>query len=153
MTRRWCSTQVDDPAKPTAEIIANLVRIVARGGNYLIGIGPDATGRLSRPVAQGLAELGAWLEACGEGIYGSRPPTTPLRLEAEGEWHATTRNGRLYLFGLGDARDVRVSVRVREARVLGGGEVQCIADGDGTSLRVDNPRTLFATGIELIAEA
>ena len=153
MTRRWCSTQVDDPAKPTAEIVANLVRIVARGGNYLIGIGPDATGRLSRPVAQGLAELGAWLAACGAGIYGSRPPTTPIPIEAEGEWHATTRDGRLYLFGLGDARDVRVGVRVREARVLGGGEVQCIADGDGTILRVDHPRTLFATGIELIAEA
>lgn len=159
MTRRWCSTQVDDPAKPTAEIVANLVRIVARGGNYLIGIGPDATGRLSRPVAQGLAELGAWLEACGDGIYGTRAPATPIDISGAGEWHTTTRDDRLYLFGLlpdgadpGATREVRLGVRVTAGRVLGGGTVTCEADGDGTIVRVSEATTLFATGVELDRE-
>src|SRR5699024_10133234 len=72
MTRSWCSLRRDDPAKPIEELLGHLLQIVSRGGQYLLGIGPDAQGRLSASVRERLAELGTWLDACGEGIYGTR---------------------------------------------------------------------------------
>src|SRR5699024_10337445 len=84
----------DDPAKPIEEILGNLLQIVSRGGNYLIGIGPDAQGRLSASVRERLAELGTWLDACGEGIYGTRGAGDAAGVSGGGlEWHHT-RHGR-----------------------------------------------------------
>ncbi|WP_164461629.1 alpha-L-fucosidase [Neoactinobaculum massilliense] len=85
-TKSWCSMQKDDPAKPTWQIIANLLRIVARGGNYLVGFGPDQTGALSTYVERGLQELGTWMDGHGEGIYSTRAiPTQPEIHQVSGE--------------------------------------------------------------------
>ncbi|MFD5452091.1 alpha-L-fucosidase [Streptomyces sp. NPDC127100] len=93
MTRSWCSEAPDDPAKPIGEIAANLVRIVARGGNYLIGVGPDATGRVSRHVAERMRELGAILGTIGHAVYGSRPADPGLTADGSLEWHLTSPAG------------------------------------------------------------
>ena len=69
LTKEWCSLSPDDPAKPTSLIIANLIKIVSRGGNYLLGIGPDATGHMPDSVRRGLREIGGWMDVCGEGIW------------------------------------------------------------------------------------
>ena len=63
----------NDQFKSTGALIRNLCCIVARGGNYLIGIGPDATGEFDPPVYARLKEMGAWLKLNGEDIYGTRP--------------------------------------------------------------------------------
>ncbi len=54
------------------ELIHRLIRIVSDGGNYLIGIGPDAQGRLGPEVEKRLAAMGKWLAVNGEGIYKTR---------------------------------------------------------------------------------
>ncbi|MFI6944784.1 alpha-L-fucosidase [Streptomyces sp. NPDC050422] len=130
MTPSWCSTRVDEPAKPMAEIAATLVRIVARGGNYLIGVGPDATGALSRHIVARMAELGELLRAIGPAVYGSR--TVPGTLAAEGgiEWHLTqageARGGSLPgihalgLYGEDGARETAL-------RVIGWTAADCVA--------------------------
>ncbi|WP_229070687.1 alpha-L-fucosidase [Actinoplanes sp. DH11] len=103
MTRSWCSETPDDPAKPIGEIAATLVRIVARGGNYLIGVGPDASGRLSRHVAERMRELGEILRDAGHAIYGSRPADPGLTASGTLEWHLTSPSGRpevVYAIGL-----------------------------------------------------
>ncbi|WP_328533877.1 alpha-L-fucosidase [Micromonospora zamorensis] len=94
MTRSWCSEVPDDPAKPIGEIAATLVRIVARGGNYLIGVGPDATGRISRHVIERMRELGEVLREAGHAIYGSRPADPGLTASGTLEWHLTSPSGR-----------------------------------------------------------
>ena len=63
----------EEPIKPMRHIISNLLAIVSRGGNYLIGIGPDAQGRMSSWIGRGLEELGRFLDVNGEGIYSTRP--------------------------------------------------------------------------------
>jgi alpha-L-fucosidase len=62
-----------DQFKSTGTLIRNLCRIVARNGNYLIGIGPDATGEFDPTVYARLKEIGTWLKLNGEAIYGTRP--------------------------------------------------------------------------------
>ena len=63
----------NDRFKSTGTLIRNLCRIVARNGNYLIGIGPDATGQFDPTVHTRLKEMGAWLKLNGEAIYATRP--------------------------------------------------------------------------------
>jgi alpha-L-fucosidase len=62
-----------DNFKSAGRLIGNLCRIVARGGNYLIGIGPDAAGEFDPVVYARLQEMGAWLKLNGEAIYETRP--------------------------------------------------------------------------------
>ncbi|MCI7551176.1 MAG: alpha-L-fucosidase [Arcanobacterium sp.] len=97
-TKSWCSTRKDEPCKPTSEIVANLLRICARGGNYLVGFGPDATGALSVHVQSGLRELGAYMATHGAGIYGTRSLANPPDIEQlEGvahEWFMVRKPAR-----------------------------------------------------------
>jgi alpha-L-fucosidase len=56
-----------------AEIIHYLIRAVARNGNLLLGIGPDAAGEFSPIAVERLRGIGEWLRINGEAIYGTRP--------------------------------------------------------------------------------
>ena len=53
-------------------IIDNLVDAVAKGGSFMVGIGPDGSGRFHPTAVRQLLETGAWLRVNGEGIYGTR---------------------------------------------------------------------------------
>ncbi len=50
-----------------------LVEVVAKGGNLLLGIGPDDKGEIPLEVEKRLYEIGNWLSKNGEAIYGTRP--------------------------------------------------------------------------------
>ncbi len=67
------SYKPDDHYKPAREIVHMLVDIVAKGGNYLLNVGPDANGELPAEAVARLAEIGAWMKKNGEAIYGTRP--------------------------------------------------------------------------------
>lgn len=55
--------------------IHTLVKIVSKGGNLLLGIGPDKTGDLVPEVYKRLEEIGTWININGEAIYGTKPLT------------------------------------------------------------------------------
>jgi alpha-L-fucosidase len=54
-------------------VIDNLVDAVAKGGNFMVGIGPDSQGRFHPSAITQLEEVGAWLRTNGEAIYATRP--------------------------------------------------------------------------------
>lgn len=54
-------------------LIAMFLRIVGNGGNLLINIGPRADGTIPAEQAGPLRQLGDFLAANGDAIYGSRP--------------------------------------------------------------------------------
>ena len=63
----------NDNYKSTRKLIHTLIDIVAKGGNYLLNIGPDADGKLPESAIQRMKEIGEWLKKNGYAIYGTRP--------------------------------------------------------------------------------
>ncbi len=63
----------NDNYKSAKQLIHNLIDIVAKGGNYLLNVGPDEDGRIPEVAVQRLKEIGAWLKSNGHAIYSTRP--------------------------------------------------------------------------------
>lgn len=50
-------------------IVTNLIDAVAKGGNFMVGFGPDATGNFHPKAVQAMEYAGAWLKVNGESIF------------------------------------------------------------------------------------
>ena len=57
-------------------VIQNLVDICAKGGNFMVGIGPNGNGTYHSEAINELEAVGNWLIINGEGIFNTRPWTT-----------------------------------------------------------------------------
>jgi alpha-L-fucosidase len=90
----WGYKSFDTNFKSPTRLIQNLIDIASKGGNYLLNVGPDATGVIPQPEVERLAVMGAWLKKNGESIYGTT--ASPYkRLPFEGR--ATVKGRTLYL--------------------------------------------------------
>jgi alpha-L-fucosidase len=65
-------------ADKAAEKIRGLVNTVARGGNYLLNIGPTGTGAVTEHERDVLEQMGSWLNHNGPAIYGTQPVASDL---------------------------------------------------------------------------
>jgi len=63
----------NDNYKSSKELVHLLVNIVAKGGNLLLGVGPNGKGNFEPKVYENLDLLGKWLETNGEAIYETNP--------------------------------------------------------------------------------
>ncbi len=63
----------NDTYKSAHHLIQLLVKIVSRGGNFLLNIGPGPTGDFDPVAYERLKAMGAWMKINGEGIYHSKP--------------------------------------------------------------------------------
>jgi len=63
----------NDNYKSSKELVQLLVNIVAKGGNLLLGVGPNGKGDFEPKVYENLAMLGKWLQVNGEAIYDTHP--------------------------------------------------------------------------------
>jgi alpha-L-fucosidase len=61
-----------DHYKSVQQIVQLLVKIVSRGGNLLMNIGPGPDGDWDPVAYQRLQGISAWMKINGEGIYGSK---------------------------------------------------------------------------------
>jgi alpha-L-fucosidase len=93
MNDTWGYKAQDNNWKSTQTLVRNLVDIVSKGGNYLLNVGPTGEGIIPAPSVDRLQQIGTWMAANGEALYGaSASPFKPL------SWgRATTKKGRLFL--------------------------------------------------------
>src|SRR6185312_10417448 len=63
----------NDVFKTPEVIVHELIDVVSKNGNLLLNVGPRANGTIPNEVQQILLDVGAWLDANGEAIYGTRP--------------------------------------------------------------------------------
>ena len=63
----------NDNYKSVKTLIHMLCDVVAKGGNLLLNVGPDADGNLPPQALERMEAIGKWLEKNGYAIYGTRP--------------------------------------------------------------------------------
>ncbi|CEP08256.1 hypothetical protein [Parasitella parasitica] len=123
-TRFWEATRGIDPfsfgynreTAPEAytsasDLIRELVDAVSRGGNFLLNIGPKASGQVPQPMIDRLTTIGSWLDVVGESIFDTVPYwITP----AQGQLRFTaSQDGRsVYVFSFEKAARGRQTIKI-----------------------------------------
>ncbi|MCC7174601.1 MAG: alpha-L-fucosidase [Bryobacterales bacterium] len=132
----WGYNQNDKRFKSTKDLIHYLVRAAGHNANFLLNVGPMPDGRIQPEFVSRLAEMGRWLQANGESIYGTRGGPFPPR-----NWGAVTQKGnRLYVHVL-DWSDPLLAMprlpRIKSAALLKDGRKVTVRDvGPGTVLEL-----------------
>ena len=138
----WGYKKDDTNFKSVPTLVQTLVDIASKGGNYLLNVGPDATGTIPAPEVSRLRAVGAWLKVNGAGIYGTSASPfkalpwgrcTQKRVGADTvlylhvfQWPA---DGKLFVPGLLNA--------VRSASLLpSGGRLAAVPTGSGVAISV-----------------
>jgi alpha-L-fucosidase len=62
-----------DHYKTTNQLVHMLLKIISRGGNFLLNIGPSAQGDWSDTAYQRLKEIGVWMKVHADGVYNTIP--------------------------------------------------------------------------------
>ena len=73
-------------------VIKSLVDTVAKGGNFMVGIGPDENGLWHPKAVEQLLETGEWLRVNGEAIYGTRARPGTQYKEGEDTYFTRTKD-------------------------------------------------------------
>ena len=107
-----------DGYRPAAELVRLLVECVSRGGSLLLAVGPAADGTIPQAMQDRLLEMGKWLKANGESIYGAAAGTPPKM-----PWGRTTAKPgyvflHVYEWPKGDLEVPGLQARVVDAWML-----------------------------------
>ena len=99
MGKSW-SWDPHDKYKSPRELVHTLVEIVAKGGNLLLGVGPQGNGELPATALERLKAIGAWMQTNGSAIHASHP----LAPSQEGKFRFTQlKDGSVNAIYLADA--------------------------------------------------
>jgi alpha-L-fucosidase len=71
MNDTWGYKSYDNNWKSSEVLIRNLIDIASKGGNYLLNVGPTAEGLIPGPSVERLKDIGHWMSANGDAIYGT----------------------------------------------------------------------------------
>jgi alpha-L-fucosidase len=110
-----------------AQVVALLVETVAKGGNLLLNVGPNADGTVPDLQAQVLRDAGVWIRAHSDAIHGS----TRFDMPGEGQHWLTRAGGHVQAFDLSSSPEPRFAGLDAAERV-------CAADGTDLAFRVES---------------
>lgn len=108
------------------EIIADLVKTICAGGNYLINIGPRPDGTFEPEVIANMKEVGLWVNANENAIFGTRAGDF-----SEGGKYTSTKKGNITnLFVLDNSLE-QITLKNSDSKL------QKINDGQGKSVQFE----------------
>jgi alpha-L-fucosidase len=124
-------------------LVSHLIEVVSRGGNFLLNVGPMASGELPPIQIKILNGLADWMSINSEAIHGSEVAKgfSPIgsKSEAESPWvRFTAKNGKLYAF-VKAAGSIELNIPAQlikndSVRILGGAPVELSRNGDQVRL-------------------
>lgn len=98
----------NDHYKSSNQLVHLLVKIVSRGGNFLLNVGPSPQGDWSDTAYSRLKEMGGWMKVNGEAIYNSKP-VAPY--EKDNVVYTQSKDGKTkYVFLLADDKDENITI-------------------------------------------
>jgi alpha-L-fucosidase len=71
MNDTWGFKSFDDNWKDSRTLLRTLIDVASKGGNFLLNVGPTSAGEIPPESVARLSEMGRWMRANGESIYGS----------------------------------------------------------------------------------
>ena len=94
LNNTWGFKKNDHEWKSPEALTRLLFDIAAKGGNYLLNVGPTAEGLIPQESVDMLAKVGDWMKTNSECIYGTQ--ASPYKIEFK--WgNITQKTGKLYL--------------------------------------------------------
>jgi alpha-L-fucosidase len=124
MGESW-SYKPHDKYKSVRELVHTLIDIVAKGGNLLLGVGPDGEGALPETALTQMREIGAWMQVNGSAVHDTRP----VAPHAEGKLRFTrARDGGVNAIYLPDAAESRPppTIELKALRPAPGARMQLL---------------------------
>ena len=77
-TAWWGYDRHETIFKPTEELVHKLIDIASKGGNFLLNVGPEPTGKIRPEETERLRGVGRWMQRYGDAIHGTT--ASPFRL-------------------------------------------------------------------------
>jgi alpha-L-fucosidase len=119
----WGFQSFDDGWKDTRTLVRTMVDAASKGGNFLLNVGPTAQGLIPWQSVSRLREMGDWMRANGEAVYGTS--ASPYGLPAWGRYTAKPSAGRVYAHVFDWPRDRKLALTGVRAKP---GAVYLLAD-------------------------
>ena len=150
MNNSWGYNKDDKNYKSTKDLVQYLVKAAGNNANFLLNVGPMPDGTIQPEFKEHLAEMGQWLRANGEAVYGTRGgPVGPQ------SWGVmTAKQSTVYLHVLSDT-DTVIAVpafgkTITGAKLLNGTKVEFITNKMGTMVKLpETGRDQYDTVIAL----
>ena len=130
------------------EVIEELVRLRAWGGNLLANLGPKGDGSIPEPALSAWKEMAAWMAHSRESVIGARAGPWPAEINAP----VTTRDGVAYVHFLPAFKGEVVwtnAPKAVEARLLRTKDAIPLKY-DGGNLRLAVPESLRTTNVDVV---
>lgn len=67
----WGFAWYDENWKTPKQILTSLLSTIARGGTFMMNVGPDGLGRIPEPAKQSLLSAGKWIARYPQVVYGT----------------------------------------------------------------------------------
>ncbi|HEY9005954.1 alpha-L-fucosidase [Ohtaekwangia sp.] len=133
----WGFNLKDDGHKSRKQLIQYLVKAAGYGANFLLNIGPMPNGKIQSEHIEKLRQMGEWLTANGETIYGTRGGPLTAR-----DWGVTTQKGNKVYVHILDWSDESLVIpswgkKIKSARLYSDKSVVKFAESEfGITLKV-----------------
>ena len=149
----WGYSKLDNQWKTPEYIVRNLVSTVARGGTFMLNVGPEANGQIHEMAASSLRKSGEWVKKYPQAVYCAGPsPWGHAFPWGDAVTQGTDRielvvydwpsDGRLWVPGL--------KSDIKSAKLAGGKKLKLSRDGDWVCINVPFERPdAIASVIEL----
>ena len=136
MNNNWGYNKDDKNFKSAKDLVQYLVKAAGNNANFLLNVGPMPDGTIQPEFREHLAEMGKWMRANGESVYGTRGgPVGPQ------SWGVmTAKPGTVYLHVLSDTDKViavpAFGKTITGAKLLNGTKVEFASTRIGTMVKL-----------------